>query len=472
TMDGHENEVVVIGAGSATGNKTLEGCDFGRCSFNVIDLHHDRSILLREVRHDGIQWQPVNRDLLLDDRSVRRARFSRRTDSKATPTSRMLTCIEFHRDRNINFTRYWTNWAVESGQWSCPTTNSSGWPSDASIQFDWADSEREVFDPVRPSKDPSGYHAHQFTVALRESRRRIARQITAKFQWQGGGILTQDDLNYLDVNMRGPYRQDGFEFASVRTHNDLETLSLLVRIPTEFAPDLDRIEVFYEEPKCEPKSGDELVRALRRHGSGMFSFNLAYPRRGYRYVLAWRPANDPPLNCKAEHCRKAARIPEKADKLISVFATELRRFLSFEPLSIALYVPLPEDVTMLAKVGQTIRKGIGPNLNPPTQLSLRGASTLHRHAWWGQIQAALAGTGDADGIDNDAGFVLGERALVVVPIREYHRKDSASWGLIRIGIGTDGAISDEQLLSALDPVRQEGFANGLVAVLHNTFQLG
>jgi hypothetical protein len=472
TMDGRENEVVVIGVGSATGNKTLDGCDFARCSFNVIDLHHDRSVLLREVRHDGIQWQLGNRDLLLDDRAVRRARFYRRTHSKATPTSRMLTCLEFHRDRNINFTRYWTNWAVESGQWSCPTTNSSGWPSSASIEFDWADSEREAFESVRPLKDTSDYHKHQFAVTLRESRQRIARQITAKFQWQGGGILTQDDLKYLDLNMLGPYRRQGFEFASVRAHNDLETLSLLVRIPPEFAPNLDQIQVFFEEPNGEPKRGDELVSALRRHCSGMFSFDLAYPRRGYRYVLAWRPVDDLPLNCKAEHFRKAARSAENAEKLVSAFAAELRRCLFFEPLSIALYVPLPEDRSMLTKVGQVIRDGIGPNLHPPMQLPLRGASTLHRHAWWGQIQAALAGRGDTDRVDNDAGFVLGERALVVVPIREYHRKDSISWGLIRIGIDTDSVTSDEQLLTALDPGRQEGFANALVAVLHSTLQLG
>jgi hypothetical protein len=383
----------------------------------------------------------------------------------------MLTCLEFHRDRNINFTRYWTDWEVDSDHWTCPTTNSSGWPSTASIEFDWGEGEAEVFDNVKASNDDGGDHAHQFAVSLRESRRRTARKIVAKFQWQGGGILTQDDLNYLDVGTRGPYRRKGLEFASVRAPRDLESLTLLVRMPDQFAPNLDEIQVFYEEPHEKPRRGDELAGALRRHCSGMFSFDLAYPRRDYRYVLAWKPIEGPQLSRKAERFRNAVRSGENADRLASQFYSELGRCSHFQPLSIALYVPLPTDSSTLRKVGQFVREDTATNQHPPMQLPLRGASSLHRHAWWGQTQAALAGNGDADRADSDAGFLHGERALVAIPIREHGRKGDISWGLIRIGIDTNTtAMSDEQLLEALNPQCQECFANVLVAVLHNASQ--
>ncbi len=472
TLDGQENEIVVVGAGSAIGNRTLDGCDFGRSSFNIIELNHDRSVSLREATHDGLQWRMKEPVTILDDRAIRRARFYRRSNPTAAPTSKVLTCLEFHRDRNINYSRIWTNWAVDGGEWTHKTTNSSGWPSSARVEFDWPGNEPEIFDNVRFLKDSSDYHTYHLRVHPHDNGRRLARQIAIKFQWQGGAVLTQNDFGYLDENTLGPYRRQGLEFAAVRAHNDLESLSLLVRLPPLFAPKLNEVRVFVEEPSgATPKPSEELARALQQHASGTFSFDLPYPRRGYRYVLAWRPVEGPRPAPRAERFRNTVRIAGNADTLLSAFAAELRTLLFFEHISFGMYIPPSHESTHLIKVAEIVSEHAGPQAHPPNQLSLLGPSTLHRHAWWGQIQAALADRDGTERMEQEAGFLVGERALVVIPVRDYAQKGGLSWALIRLSINTGCSTSDEQLLRALDSRRQEGFANGLTAVLHGALQL-
>jgi UDP-2,3-diacylglucosamine pyrophosphatase LpxH len=100
-------EIVIVGAGSATGADTREGCAFERASANLFELHPDRSVFLREIRWNRNRWEISARDpedLLLSSRAVREARFYRRSSStsKAMPTSQVLKCPNLNRIGCIN----------------------------------------------------------------------------------------------------------------------------------------------------------------------------------------------------------------------------------------------------------------------------------------------------------------------------------------------------------------------------------
>jgi 3',5'-cyclic AMP phosphodiesterase CpdA len=73
TFEGRKGEVVVVGAGSATGAKTLAGCELQRASANLIELCEDRSVYLREIRHNGNDWCITNDPEILLFDSLRSA---------------------------------------------------------------------------------------------------------------------------------------------------------------------------------------------------------------------------------------------------------------------------------------------------------------------------------------------------------------------------------------------------------------
>jgi hypothetical protein len=137
TLSGQQNDTVIVGAGSVTGNDSTEGCNIHRASFNVIELRADRSVHVQVMVNDGLQWKPTDPPMqLLDARAIRRARFYRRANPVSPPTSRIVKCVEFHADRTVDVTQSWTDWSC-SGRWATTTTNSSGFPSTAQVKFEW-----------------------------------------------------------------------------------------------------------------------------------------------------------------------------------------------------------------------------------------------------------------------------------------------------------------------------------------------
>jgi hypothetical protein len=111
-----------------------------------------------------------------------------------------------------------------------------------------------------------------------------------------------------------------------------------------------------------------------------------------------------------------------------------------------------------------LRRGLASSEGEvPGSLSVCSDNTLNRHAFWGKIQLLLE-----DGAD--PGFMRGERAVIMVPIRQFGRESEASWGLIRIAMYTE---SDAARLAALrDPAELAVFADGVPMVLQGASQPG
>jgi len=116
--------------------------------------------------------------------------------------------------------------------------------------------------------------------------------------------------------------------------------------------------------------------------------------------------------------------------LLAGYASVLGHSLVAGALSLGLYVPSPGNSATLMRTAE-LRRGLGSSEREmPGSLSLRSDNTLNRHAFWGKIQLV---TGDGA----DPGFMPGERAVIMVPIRQFGRESEATWGLIRIAIYTE-----------------------------------
>jgi hypothetical protein len=323
---------------------------------------------------------------------------------------------------------------------------------------------REVFPGMAFTPDTRRDHSYRLDAQLNRRGLSLARKISIEYQWLGGAVLTSDDLKYFDETKRGAFRRNGQEFAFVKAQYALESLSILVRMPAEFAPNPDQIEVLYLTPDRSSagfETSEELGHALRHHAKGMFSLEVAYPRAGYEYVVAWPVAQSAAPSAAATAFARIARQGNAATELLQAFASALNRSQLMKSVSLGLYVP--RGVGTLDKIGELRVGGGGPNWEVPGARSLTNDNAVHRHAWWGQIQRVMA-----EGDYNPA-LTAGERALAIVPIRQYGRDEGEPWGLVRVGIHGNDNLRPEDILNLLgNPQELHNLADGVVAMLHTS----
>jgi hypothetical protein len=238
----------------------------------------------------------------------------------------------------------------------------------------------------------------------------------------------------------------------------------LVRLPPLFAPQAEEIQVSYLRPGARDDQyeiSDELATALQHHAPGVFLLEVPYPHRGYRYALSWPLTEGPQPSEAAQQFRKFAQDKNKAGQCLQGFASVLNRSPVTTSVSLGLYVPNGQAALVRSSelfIGTTSRAS-----EVPPSLSLRNDNTLYRNAWWGQIQRAVDYRGDT----------LGERAVAVVPIRQFGREDDVTWGLIRVGICADSKLSNDALAKMLaEHQMTEMFADGVLMVLQAAAQTG
>jgi len=463
TMEGQQTETVIVGAGSATGNSSSNGCDIKRASFNLLELRRDRSVCLQYFMNDGIRWRRDGSTIqLLDSRAIRRARFYRSVSPESPPTSKIVKCIEFKPDRTIEMTQTWTYWTLEDGRWTHRTNNSSGIPTPANIHFEWQhDAPTSYVCEFFPAQQD---HAYRIDIDFGKREEMLARRIVARFKWLGGGVLTEGDLELLDKSKVGDFRKSGKEFAGIHVYNELQSFSLMVRLPESFAPKPETVDVFYTEPgapddKLEPS--EELREAVQFHARGMFSLEVPYPRKDYRYWLAWPVAERLPRGTDAEQFRRVAGDETKAQEMLKAFSEAIGRLPIATVSSLGLYIEgvSPNVVARVAKICTN-----GEAMEVPSLLSLTEGA-LPRHAWWGTIQLIVADE------RFEPPLVQGERAVALVPVKHLGREDDASWGIVRVGISAHAGVDKDELFAALNgTAAQEMFADGVISMLQKSIE--
>ena len=468
TLYGQQNDTIILGAGSVTGNDSKKGCDVSRASFNLIELLPDRTVQVKEIaKKEGSDWQPSSDPVrILDGHAVRRARFYRRMKSALPPTRKIVNCVEFNADRTVDLTLSLSNWELPKGRWSRWTSNNSGIPSAAHVAFEWTDGTYTEF-PAQPFVyDDSGMHRYRIDIQLDPNAPVLARRITTRYQWLGGAVLTKSDLAYFDPAALGDFRSRGYEFWYAGGQTELQSTSLLVRLPRFFAPRPEEVKVFCKRLEGVFELIPELDTSVQHHALGVFSLEIPYPRTEYAYALAWPIRDDPPPSTALDRFRRIASETEKAEQLLKAYAGVLGRSSVAGAVTLGLYIPSAGNSAVLTRTGELHRGLDGSKGEVPASLSLRNDNTLARHAWWGKIQYTLARTGDS-------GFTPGERAIIMIPIRQFGHEDEVTWGLIRIGVYSDGRLSDALLFKSLmKPQELEVFTDGIPMVLHSAAQMG
>jgi 3',5'-cyclic AMP phosphodiesterase CpdA len=462
TFSGRQSEIVILAAGSGTGVETLGGAEPNRASLNLIKLGADRTVSVSEIRNRAGAWSATDAPevLLLNARQIDRSRFYRCTGSASLPTSQITKCIEFHANRDLSITETRTNWVIKNGYWDLAAQNSSGWLSPAHVTFEWPQSGKNEFQ-AEPVCDPASDHMYRFRCKLPHSESQLARRIQVAYRWFGGGVLTEQDLQLLDASKRGDFRGEGLEFTGIRVQNELEAISLVVRIPLEFAPSSESIEVSvvpHGAGANKRRRDDVLTRALQHHAPGMFSLELPYPTTGLGYVLSWKPPPGIKPSEGALAFYEKARVPEHAASFLAAFRQSLNSRTQLTAATVALYVPTVEQPLVFRRAACHIPESFRGS-EPPAELSLRAGDTLYRHAWWGEMKMALKDDND----NREYGFALGEGALAVIPICQYGRVTDVPWGLLRVGVPPDAALPKE---GARNFLSHDMFANGILSVLH------
>jgi 3',5'-cyclic AMP phosphodiesterase CpdA len=384
------SDVAVLGAGSATGDETLQGWSLDRVHFNVIELDDDRTVWLRQVySHKGQLGYQGPRRLILEAKDIRLSRFIRRnrglaTDRQATrrlPASRLRKVVDFRGNRDIELVDSRTNWQVNP-TWNFTTQSGSGTVGDAYIRFEWIDGDPTTY---KVSATPAGREHDQFMFQLElpgMSRPRMARRVTTRWKWAGAAVFTRDELAMLPHAAKGGPRRDWQEFASVSCTGEFEELALSLRLPPRFAPDPASVRVYYETDLAPGTQiySNEFLGGLESCGPGNFDLRIAYPMPGFRYGLSW-----PVLQMPTESPEQDAFVDGLVHRR-DVVEQAMARWLAawgFRNVRWSLFA-------RQAPQRQLLRQLWGGAAAGPGILMLNDARSLARAALWGDVVVAQA----------------------------------------------------------------------------------
>jgi len=303
---------VVIGAASATGTRTLYPCSPERMSYNVINLNPDRSIELFVLNYKANnppdrRWETGAQLPLMSPEDLRRQRFLRRSASAADSTqsraSELVRVMTFAADGDGLVSQYQTDWKPDnSNRWTLTTRNSTGNPALLHVRFIAIDDEEAHLNPLptfRPANEANLWEAS--SVLNEDFFRKHAGEafrLEESFKWVGGAIVTRSQMDTLRQPGKphlGPFRVEGREFGGVSITRWFESLILVVRLHPDLAPDPDSVEVFLQHVSDPYKNLDvppDIENGLRFLGPGLYSLNIPFPRKDYRYGLSWKPFDD------------------------------------------------------------------------------------------------------------------------------------------------------------------------------------
>ena len=454
-LDDGASNVVVLAAGSGTGAETNGNFALSRVHMNVLELHDDRTMWLREagLTTGGTLGYTRQRQLLLTAHEIRQAKFVRRNRNvpgaseeavPGFPRSRLKKLVRFTEQRDIEITETRTDWAI-SDPWTQSTRNSSGRVGSMLVEIHWTAGPMSQFEgyflPTRG--DPDRYVG---SVKLPRATGMKADRITCSWYWHGGGALTCSDIDALKPSLSDPIRLQGREYAAVRAQGELESLAITVQLPFRFAPDPGDVEVLVEDPSKAGvlQSSTELRRSLDFCGRSILELRVPFPLPGHVYYVTWPVTDLDEIDAETPRFRDAAVKTGVGDKMLAAGRDVLSRRLRAGCFRVGLYVAGAED-------GIVLQRAAGTD-GSPAVITLGNPRAYARLAWWGS--AAVA---ERDGEDLGREFGDDERIIAVVPLRSSDETGIAALALMRVAfreslpkIGTEGlAQLDFEALTGL-----------------------
>ncbi len=432
TLEGSRGEILVVGAGSATGNHHTRGCNINDASFNAILLAPDRSARLRTLRWDDQDWKVTAEVPLFDAFDGRRIRLLRSSSPVTSAlNSRVVKHVEFTRQRDIRVSWLFTNRLLKDQRFPLSVENSTGRPRDARLTLTRSDGYSGELKPeaIRDRNRPNRW---AFDVQVGESF--VNQPVKAEFSyvWKAGALLTAQEMDAFRGQAPAPgiLRTEGLEFTAISTAGALASAELVVVLPSGFEPrDPVQLKV-YDEDLSEREAEAGVLRGLvEARAGGHYSFRLPYPRENWLYALAWRPVTAP-RNPRVDTFRVAA--DRKGEKALGEFRTCWGSKGIARSARLSLYIASGDgkSADRVAHSEPEIAPGhIQPNLTVP----LDGYSTALGQAFWGVSGGAIRLADKARA--TEAGLLEDEEALLALPIElGFESATTAPLGVIRIGI--------------------------------------
>jgi hypothetical protein len=220
--------------------------------------------------------------------------------------------------------------------------------------------------------------------------------VLTTWTWEAGAILTRDEIETL--RDPGDFRKDGKEYVGVAAPEiDLEELNLLVKLPEDYAPPRDDVEVWTSATaNAQWERNEGLTRLVQEMGqaSSRCAFLTRLPK--FRYALCWHVAP------------RAQPAGEVTRQLLA------RSAPVFGGVRDALAARLPAD----ARIGLYVRDDSGKMLRllegngAPATIEIDEPSGIVRGAWWGRTRTVIAEPGDPSTL-----FLAGETYVVFAPLK-------------------------------------------------------
>jgi len=445
TTGNWDGDTVILGAGSATGAVTLDACDHKQASANIIELHEDQSIWVKELHFDN-GWTIKNegRTCILPTIKIRQSKFHRgMSGDKPPPTSELIKHVRFTSERNALIQEKRSNWLIKGTEFGITARNLTGFPVNPRVSIDLPTgvSASELSTEGFESTSEVGQYVYRIGIA--PSGPTLAKSVDISYEWIDGALLCKQDALLIEPAHRGPFRDKGLEFVALTVTSGLKSFQLHVHFPQGFWPetDNDNIKVFVQDihKSKPPEERPNLKEHLTVTGPGILSLTVPYPTVGYRYIMAWKLPE-----CIAEtpmvlHLRRV--LQARADEALSAFFDGLAQAPWKELVSVAVY--LPERAINGKLVVNRVAFKSGQHAisdAPKRQISLAGHDeATYRHAWWDGTGIVYSQAGDApDSQAILAGLLVGERWMFVLPVRAFNARPGAiPIALLRIGISAE-----------------------------------
>lgn len=429
----------IVGAASATGVMTGKECAAERASYNVLELHANRSIKMNVNRWEAGGWRSHEVDLL-DAQSVRRSRFLRRSGDRLQrkPISEIVKYIEFTRERDGLIREYRTNWVANENRWTLSVQNTTGYPTDLDVRFigprgtAWKPHEDMDFKYSRDD-EPGSYH---FQCRLDDDIASEPQRIDISYRWLDGALLTESELEALEPERKDVIRDLGYEYAAIVPRMLLNSLRLIVKLPSEFAP--EQVHVFLRDVSTKNNGllqQSDITDCLRIVSRGLYSLTVPFPRPDFQYIIAWPP---PKATSQVKEALTFEQVSSrKGDILVKTFHDALQGtpFGQFAPgVQVSLYIP-----TNASKRNVLRRVGMYPQdstPHPKKEIHAGKEDPIISRAWWGGLPIRPQTDSD-DSAEELAklGFLPGEVALIALPIRfDITGGTLQPWGVLRLGL--------------------------------------
>lgn len=469
TFAGHQREIAIVGAPSATGARTKAGCCQENASFVCLEFSRDGSIWL--VRHQihgkpsctlspstdsppPPAWgratdAPIR---LFSAEALRRSRYHRLGAPKETQPSTVRVHFDFKEDRDIVVSRRQTNFEFETGVVSVRASNDTGQPSHPEfwVKKDCT-ADRVALQPRDDFRHVSGKKGTYVVYAdLPGNGGNSYAEVSARYVWVGASTLCKHDLDLIDENRRDQFQSDGRESVFVLSRKWISRLTLDVSLPDGFAPPYDSSSVLaYIQRKDDDQAlfSPDLTELIHWDRGAHFSLAIDYPEEHVKYFLAWKVPCGPTFASEAKEFGRFC-IENAASLVQNIFDFLEGSFLDFVD-EVAIYpTAVKSEYPFLSNC---IRTAISGSPLAPETLDLRDARSLPAQAWWGKVAVGVSQDQTAaTTVDGTKGLQKGETGAVFFSISgRLSGEAGLPWAIVRLSWRTrlDKALTDQSLRS-------------------------